>query len=73
MIMDDRPSKIARAIAIARRTRRIVLQNIVFALSVKAAVIVLGTIGMASMWGAVFADVGVSLLAVLNSMRALRA
>lgn len=73
VIMDDRPSKIARAIAIARRTRRIVLQNIVFALSVKAAVIVLGTIGMASMWGAVFADVGVSLLAVLNSMRALRA
>lgn len=72
VVMDDRPSKIGKAIAIARRTRTIVLQNIVFALGVKIAVIVLGTMGMANMWEAVFADVGVSLLAVLNATRALR-
>lgn len=73
VLMDDMPSKVAQAITIARRTRRIVVQNIVFALGVKAAVIFLGTLGMAEMWEAVFADVGVSLIAVLNAARALRA
>lgn len=73
VIMDDMPSKVGKAIAIARRTRAIVLQNIAFALGVKAAVIALGAAGHASMWEAVFADVGVSLLAVLNATRVLRA
>lgn len=72
VIMDDMPSKIGRAITIARRTRRIVVQNILFALGVKAVVIFLGALGMASMWEAVFADVGVSLIAVLNATRVLR-
>lgn len=72
VIMDDQPSKIAQAIEHARRTRSIVMQNIVFALGVKAIVIYLGALGLASMWEAVFADVGVSLLAVFNATRALR-
>mgnify|MGYP001257865016 CR=1 FL=1 len=72
VIMDDMPSKIGRAIGIARRTRRIVTQNIALTLAVKAAVVALGAAGMASMWAAVFADVGVSLVAVLNATRALR-
>ncbi len=72
VLMDDKPSKIAAAIGIARKTRRIVFQNIVFALSVKALVLVLGALGTATMWAAVFADVGVSVLAILNAMRALR-
>ncbi|OUM99076.1 MAG: cadmium-translocating P-type ATPase [Firmicutes bacterium ZCTH02-B6] len=72
VIMDDQPSRIPEAIAIARRTRRIVYQNIVFSLAVKAAFIALGAVGVATMWEAVFADVGVSLIAVLNATRALR-
>ena len=72
VLMDDQPSKIALAIAIARRTRRIVHQNIVFALGVKAIVLILGALGMASMWAAVFADVGVSFIAILNATRALK-
>lgn len=72
VIMDDAPSKIGKAVAVARRTRTIVLQNIVFAIGVKLVVISLGTVGLAHMWEAVFADVGVSLIAVLNSTRALR-
>lgn len=72
VVMDDMPSKVGKAIAIAKRTRQIVWQNIVFALGVKVVVIFLGTLGMASMWEAVFADVGVSLIAVLNATRALR-
>ena len=71
VLMDDNPSKIATAIGIARKTRRIVIQNIVFALAVKALVLLLGAFGMATMWAAVFADVGVSVLAILNAMRAL--
>ncbi len=71
VLMDDNPVKVADAIAIARHTLRIVRQNIVFALLVKALVLLLGALGMASMWLAVFADVGVSVLAVLNAMRAL--
>ena len=72
VLMDDKPSKIADAIRISRKTRRIVQQNIVFALGVKLLVLVLGACGFATMWEAVFADVGVSVLAILNAMRALR-
>ncbi|NLV35919.1 MAG: cadmium-translocating P-type ATPase [Clostridiaceae bacterium] len=71
VIMTDEPSKIATVIKIAKRTRSIVIQNIVFALGVKAMFLVLGAIGVASMWEAVFADVGVAVIAVLNAMRAL--
>jgi len=70
--MTDEPSKLAEAIDIACSTKRIVWQNIIFALGVKALFIVLGGIGVAAMWEAVFADVGVTLLAVLNAMRILR-
>jgi Cd2+/Zn2+-exporting ATPase len=70
VIMDDNPARIADAIEIARRTRRVVVENIAFALAVKAAVLALGAMGIASMWSAVFADVGVALIAVLNAMRA---
>lgn len=72
VIMDDNPMKIPAAIRIARRTMRIVRQNIVFAIGVKAVVLLLGALGFANMWIAVFADVGVSVLAILNAMRALR-
>ena len=72
VLMDDKPSKIPLAIAIARKTVGIVRQNIVFALGVKAVVLVLGAFGVASMWAAVFADVGVAVIAILNAMRALR-
>lgn len=72
VLMTDEPAKLVKAIKIARRTRRIVLQNIVFALGIKVFVLILGALGIATMWEAVFADVGVSLLAVLNSLRALR-
>jgi len=73
VIMDDMPSKVARAVAVAKRTRAIVWQNIAIALGVKAVFIVLGAWGAASLWEAVFADVGVSLVAVANAARALRA
>lgn len=73
VIMDDSPAKVPQAVRTARRTRRIVLQNIALALAVKLVFIGLGAIGLASIWEAVFADVGVSLLAVLNATRALRA
>ncbi len=72
VLMDDRPTNIARAIAIARKTMRIVRQNIAFALGVKFAVLVLAALGLANMWMAVFADVGVAVLAILNAMRAMR-
>ena len=72
VLMDDRPSKIPEAVGIARRTLRIARQNIVFALGVKFAVLTLGALGLANMWEAVFADVGVSVLAVLNASRALK-
>jgi len=71
VIMTDEPSKISTAIKVANRTRTIVSQNIVFALGIKAIVLLLGALGMASMWAAVFADTGVALIAVVNSMRAL--
>ena len=72
VLMDDKPTKIATAIAIARRTLRIARQNIWFAIVVKAAILGLATVGLGTMWLAVFADVGVTVLAVLNAMRALR-
>ena len=73
VLMDDKPSKIAHAIRIARRTLSIVRQNIVFALAVKLLVLALSAVGLVSMWAAVFADVGVSVIAILNAMRALKA
>lgn len=72
VLMDDKPSKIALAIDISRRTLSIVHQNIVFALAVKLAVLLLGALGLANMWAAVFADVGVSVIAIINAMRALK-
>ena len=72
VIMDDKPSKLPRGIRIARKTRRIVWQNIIFALGVKLVFIGLGILGEATMWEAVFADVGVALIAVFNAMRILR-
>ncbi|MFA7197534.1 MAG: HAD hydrolase family protein, partial [Anaerovoracaceae bacterium] len=71
VIMTDEPSKVATAIRIAGRTRKIVTQNIVFVLAVKGAFLALGAFGAATMWEAVFADVGVAVLAVFNSMRAM--
>ena len=73
VIMDDKPSKIAKAILIARKTMSIVKQNIIFALGIKALFLILGAFGIVTMWGAVFADTGVALLAVINSLRALKA
>ena len=72
VLMDDDPAKIALAMRIARKTVRIVRENIVFALGVKALVLVLGALGFANMWLAVFADVGVSVIAILNAMRCMR-
>ncbi len=73
VIMTDEPAKIARAIEISRRTLAIVRQNTIFAIGVKAAILVLAACGVASMWAAVFGDVGVAVIAILNAMRALKA
>jgi Cd2+/Zn2+-exporting ATPase len=72
VIMTDEPSKIVTAIKIAKRTKTIVMQNIVFALGVKGIILILGAFGIATMWEAVFGDVGVALIAVLNSMRVMK-
>jgi len=72
VIQTDQPSRVADAISLARRTRRIVTQNISFAIAVKVLVMILGVLGVANMWEAVFADVGVALLCVLNSLRLMR-
>ena len=72
VLMDDKPSKVALAVKIARRTLRIARENIVFAIGIKVLVLVLATLGLATMWMAVFADVGVTVLAVVNAMRALK-
>ncbi|MBV2165159.1 MAG: HAD-IC family P-type ATPase, partial [Kaistella sp.] len=69
VIQDDRPSKIPMAIKISRETRKIVWQNVILAFGVKAVVLILGAGGLATMWEAVFADVGVALLAILNAVR----
>ena len=70
--MDDKPSKLPAAIRLSRRTMRIVRQNIAFALLVKGALLLLGAVGVANMWTAVFGDVGVTVLAILNAMRAMK-
>ncbi|MCJ7691232.1 MAG: heavy metal translocating P-type ATPase, partial [Clostridiaceae bacterium] len=70
--LTDEPSKIAEAIKIARKTKKIVMQNIVFALSIKLVILILAVLGISTMWEAVFGDVGVALIAVLNSMRAMK-
>jgi len=72
VIMKDDPAKIAQAIGIARRTQKIAGQNIALSLAVKLAVLLLNTVGLVSMWIAVFADVGVAILAVLNAARAMK-
>ena len=72
VIMEDNPFKIIKGIEIAKRTKKIVWENIIFSLGVKLVVLALGALGFANMWAAVFADVGVTLIAVLNSMRALK-
>ena len=72
VIMNDQPSKLADAVVIARQTRRIVKQNITFILIIKLLVLILGAVGLASMWMAVFADVGVAVLAILNAVRIIR-
>ena len=72
VIMTDEPSKLATAIKISRKTMKIVKQNIIFAISVKIIVLMLSAFGLATMWAAVFADVGVSVLAILNALRILR-
>ena len=72
VLMDDDVRKIATVVRIARKTLQIVKQNIVFALAVNALVLILGALGLANMWEAVFADVGVAVLAILNSMRTLK-
>ena len=72
VLMDDKPSKVAQAIDISKRTMRIVRQNIIFALSVKGIILILGALGLANVWIAVFGDVGVMILAILNAMRALK-
>lgn len=72
VLMTDEPEKLVEAVSVAKETRKIVVQNIVFALSIKGVFLVLGALGLAGMWEAVFGDVGVALLAVLNSMRILK-
>ena len=72
ILQTDQPSRIATAVKIGKATRRIVVQNISFALVVKVVVLTLGAFGVASLWGAVFADVGVSLLAIINAIRILK-
>ena len=72
MLMTDAPSKISQAIRISRRTSGIVMQNIIFALTVKAVALVLGSLGLIHMLVAVFADVGVSVIAILNAMRTMK-
>ena len=72
VLMDDRPSKIALVVRIARHTLAIAKENVVFAIAVKVAVLILAALGLAPMWLAVFADVGVMVLAVLNATRALK-
>ena len=72
VIQTDQPSRVGEAVTLGKRTRRIVMQNITFAIAVKVLVMVLGVLGIANMWEAVFADVGVALLCVLNALRLMR-
>ena len=72
IIMTDEPSKIVDTIDLSKRTMRIVKENIVFAISVKILVLILSAVGISTMWGAIFADVGVSIIAIINSLRMLK-
>ena len=72
VIMTDEPSKLANAIKISKKTMQIVKENIIFAITVKILVLLLSAIGIATMWAAVFADVGVSVIAIINALRILR-
>ena len=72
VLMDDNPAGISKAIKIAGKTVKIVRQNIIFAISVKVLILIMVAVGLASMWAAVFADVGVSFIAILNALRAMR-
>ena len=72
VLMDDDPAKIAKGVRLSRKCIRIVYENIVFALAVKFGCLILGALGITNMWAAIFADVGVMVLAVLNAIRALR-
>lgn len=72
VLMTDEPSKIVDAIYLSKKTMRIVKENIIFAISVKVLVLILSAIGLSTMWEAVFADVGVSIIAIINSLRILR-
>ena len=72
VLMDDDPSKISKAIKLSKKTMRIVRQNIIFALGVKGIILILGALGYANMWVAVFGDVGVAVIAILNAMRSLK-
>ena len=72
VLMDDKPSKVAEAVRIARRTLAIARENMIFAIGIKVLVLLLAAFGLATLWMAVFADVGVTVLAVLNAMRALK-
>jgi len=72
VIMDDKPSKIIKAIKIAKKTNKIIWQNIIFALFIKIIILIFGALGMANMWEAVFGDVGVTLIAIINSSRILK-
>ena len=72
VIMTDQPSKIISAMKLSKKTMRIVKENIIFAIAVKVLVLILTAFGLSSMWQAVFADVGVSIIAILNALRALR-
>ena len=71
VLKDDKPSNISRAIRVARKTMAIVWQNIIFALGIKLLILVLAALGIANMWLAVFGDVGVAIIAILNAMRAM--
>ena len=73
VLMDDKPSRLPLAVRIARKTMRIVRQNIVLALGVKILILILGALGLANMWLAVFGDVGVLILAILNALRCMKA
>lgn len=72
VIMTDEPSKVADAINLSKKTMKIVKENIIFAIFIKIAVLVLSAVGLSTMWEAVFADVGVSIIAIINALRVLR-
>jgi len=72
VIQTDQPSRVAEAVAIGRTTRKVVRENIIFAIAVKVIIMILGALGLANMWAAVFADVGVALICIVSSLRVMR-